>query len=338
LLTHVNYAFAVINDAHECVPRNPKVAEKGFEQLRQLKAKHPHLKTLISVGGWTDSTGFYATARTAESRATFAKSAAAFANKNGFDGVDIDWEYPGGGGNDKGLGGPEDTSNFTTLLAELRKALDAQGKTDGKRYLLTIASPAGGARKRMELERIAPLLDFINVMTYDFAGSWSKVTAFNAPLYAYGEAEGAKFGGDDAIRAYLAAGVPAEKLCLGVPFYGRAFGGVKTVGDAHGLGQPFDPKAKLTSADGWGWRAISTKYGDRIASQGHCHDNAQVPWLFDPETGLFISYDDPQSLRNKAKYAREQGLGGVMIWELSDDDAEASLLNALHEGLMPGRR
>ena len=337
LLTHVNYAFAIINKDDECVARNPELAEKGFAQLRELKQKYPHLKTLISVGGWTDSTGFYDTAKTAATREKFAKSAAKFAKANGFDGVDIDWEYPGGGGNDKGKGGPEDTKNFTALLTELRKQLDAQGKADGggKHYLLTIAAPAGGAYKRMELDQITPLLDFINLMTYDFAGSWLPRTAFNAPLYPWGEHEQGKLGGDVSVQAYREAGVPPEKICLGVPFYGRAFGGVKA-GDEHGLNQPFDPKAKFTSEDGWGWRAISAKYLDKKSSL-FWSDKAKVPWVFDDRAGLFITYDDPRSLRGKAQYVRDNKLGGVMIWELSDDDEKASLLNAVNEGLRSAR-
>ena len=337
LLTHVNYAFAVIDTDNQCVARNPKLAEAGFAQLRELKQKYPHLKTLISVGGWTDSTGFYDTAKTPKTRETFAKSAAAFAKKNGFDGVDIDWEYPGGGGNDKGKGGPEDTKNFTALLTELRKQLDAQAKADGgpKRYILTIAAPAGGAHKRLELDQIAPLLDFINLMTYDFAGSWNERTAFNAPLHPWGEHEQGKFAGDVSVQAYLKAGVPPDKLCLGVPFYGRAFGGVKA-GDAHGLNQPFDKKAKLTSEDGWGWRSISAKYVDK-KDRLFWSDKAKVPWVFDESAGLFVSYDDPRSLRGKAQYVRDNKLGGVMIWELSDDDERASLLNAVNEGLRSRR-
>ena len=332
LLTHVNYAFARITDAHECVARNPDKAEKGLEQLRQLKAQHPHLKTLISVGWWTDSTGFYDTAKTAESRETFAKSAATFAKQHGFDGVDIDWEYPGGGGNDKDKGSPDDTPNFTALMAELRKQLDAQGDADGKRYLLTIAAPAGGQLKRIELEKVHPLLDFINLMTYDFAGSWSQRTAFNAPLYPWGEHDIGKIAGDWSVQAYLKAGVPADKICLGVPFYGRAFGGVKAGDDADGLNQPFDPKAKMTSPDGWGWRGISANFIGKKAKR-FWHDRAQVPWLFDAQSGLFVTYDDPQSLRTKAEYVKERKLGGVMIWELSDDDEKSSLLHAVNEGL-----
>ena len=331
MLTHVNYAFAKITDQHECIPRDPDKAERGFAQLRTLKEKHPHLKTLISVGGWTDSTGFYETARTPASRETFARSAAAFAKQHGFDGVDIDWEYPGGGGADKGLGSPHDTPNFTALLGELRKQLDVQGNADGQRYLLTIAAPAGGASRRIELDRVHPLLDFINIMTYDFAGSWSKVTAFNAPLHPWPEHEAGKFASSSAVDAYLKAGVPADKIVLGVPFYGRAFGGVKP-GDTHGLGQPFDPKAKATSPDGWGWRSIAANHLGKTG-QRHWHEQAKVPWLFDEAAGVFITYDDSESLRGKAQYVRDRDLGGVMIWELSDDDAEGSLLHSITEGL-----
>jgi chitinase len=332
LLTHVNYAFAVIDKDNQCVARNPKVAEQGFAQLRELKKKHPHLRTLISIGGWTDSTGFYDMAKTPQTRETFAKSAAAFARRHGFDGVDIDWEYPGGGGNDKGLGGPEDTPNFTALLKELRKQLDAQGMADNQIYLLTIASPAGGAHRRMELDKIYPLLDFINIMTYDFAGSWSKQTAFNAPLFPWGEHEAARYAGDSAVQAYRKAGVPAEKIVLGVPFYGRAFGGVIAGRDDNGLYRPFDPKAKQTSPDGWGWRGISANHLDKTGKR-FWHEQAKVPWLFDERTGVFVTYDDPQSIRGKAEYVRDNKLGGVMIWELSDDDEKASLLCAIDEGL-----
>ena len=335
LLTHVNYAFAVVTPENQCAPRNPKVAERGFAQLRELKKKHPHLRTLISVGGWTDSTGFYDMAKTREARETFAKSAAAFAKQHGFDGVDIDWEYPGGGGDDKDKGDPDDTPNFTALLKALRTQLDAQGMADNKKYLLTIAAPAGGAHKRIELDRVYPLLDFINIMTYDFAGSWSKHTAFNAPLFPWGEHEAGRYAGDSAVQAYRKAGVPAEKIVLGVPFYGRAFGGVQA-GGSNGLNQPFDPKAKMTSSDGWGWRALSEHYVDKKGKLFR-HEKAKVPWLFDEASGLFVSYDDPHSLRGKAEYVRDNKLGGVMIWELSDDDEKSSLLNALNEGLAAPR-
>lgn len=333
-LTHVNYAFAVIRDG-VCVTKNDAAARGHFAGLRELKRQHPHLKTLVAIGGWTDSGPFYDVARTAAARETFARSAARFAAEHGFDGVDIDWEYPGGGGHDKGKGGPEDTGNFTALLGDLRKSLDEQGKADGREYLLTIAAPAGGQAKRIELAKVHPLLDFLNLMTYDFAGEWSATTGLNAPLFTPTDAPThARASGDVAVRAYLKAGVPARKIVLGVPFYGRAWGGVKA-GDKHGLHQAHTKKpSRAAGSDGYSYRTLKKLDLDPGRSMKRFwHDEAKVPWLFDPTNGDLISYDDPQSIRAKAQYVKEHHLGGVMIWEISQDDDEGSLLAAVHEGL-----
>ena len=327
-VTHVNYAFAVIRDG-ECAMKDNLAAGRHFPLLQTLKRKHPHLRTLVSVGGWTDSGPFSDAALTAEAREKFARSCAAFVKQHGFDGVDIDWEYPGGGGMDKSKGRPEDTRNFTFLLQDLRRALDQQGAKDNRRYLLTIAAPAGGQHKRIELARIHPLLDFINLMTYDFAGHWGDRTGFNAPLYNWGES---KLSADTSVRAYLDAGVPTEKLNLGVPFYGRAFAGVKD--ENHGLSQEHSGKPPRATGSGaeWSWRSIARHYLDKAPTR-HWHDQAKVPWLFDAKEGLFVSYDDPESLRLKAEYVRDHNLGGVMIWELSQDDEKSTLLDALQGGL-----
>jgi chitinase len=326
-LTHLNYAFAVIRDG-KCALGNSKSADENFAQLRQLKQKHPHLRTLISVGGWADSGPFSDAALTETSRMVFARSCADFAHDHGFDGVDIDWEYPGGGGRDKDKGRPQDTRNFTLLLAELRKQLDAQGRADRKHYLLTIAAPASPQTYgRMELDRIHRDLDWINLMTYDFAGDWSTRTSFNAPLFA---ADDTGRSADATVRGYLAAGVPPEKLTLGVPFYGRAWGGVKDVD--HGLGQPHAKPPRPPGGGGFSYRKLAASYIDQSAKR-FWHERAQVPWLYDPKAQLMVSYDDPQSLRAKAKYARDKELAGVMIWELSEDDERSSLLGALHQGL-----
>jgi chitinase len=334
LVTHVNYAFGVIRDG-KCAIKDKSAAMRKFAQLRALKQKHPHVQTLISVGGWTDSGPFSDAAATEESRKIFARSCADFAHEQGFDGVDIDWEFPGGGGFEKDKWRKEDTQNFTALLADLRSALDAQGKSDGKRYLLTIAAPAGPNHySKIELATIHPLLDAINLMTYDFAGFWSERTNFNAPLFAApNDPAGAKNNADAAVRGYLAAGVPAEKIVLGVPFYGRAWAGVKDVN--HGLYQPHGksrPKA-TGSGDEWSYRSIAQHYLGEKQMPRYWSDDAKVPWIFDATEGLMVSYDDPQSLELKAKYARDKHLGGVMIWELSEDDERSSLLTALNAGL-----
>ncbi|MGB7159956.1 MAG: glycoside hydrolase family 18 protein [Tepidisphaeraceae bacterium] len=330
-LTHVNYAFAIIKEG-KCAMRNAELAPANFKKLSELKKKRPQLQTLISVGGWADSELFSDVALTDESRQTFAKSCADFAAEHQLDGVDIDWEFPVSGGEKGNIARPQDKRNFTLLLAELRKALDARGKADGKRYLLTIAAPAGGYA-RIEMGQFHRHLDFVNVMAYDFAGDWSPRTGFNAALHPVpGHPD--QPSASAAVEAYLKAGVPPDKIVLGVPFYGRGWAGVNP--EDNGLFQPRDPP---DAASAKGKRVGPANYrelkNDRDGQAGKrfWHEQAKVPWMWNPQTRVFISYDDPESLRLKARYARDNKLGGVMFWELSHDDEESSLLNALHEGL-----
>jgi chitinase len=262
--------------------------------------------------------------------------------KYGFDGVDIDWEYPVGGGLASNKTRKEDRTNYTLLLAELRRQLDVQGKEDRRSYLLTIAAPAGPATMaHLELDKIHPHLDWINLMTYDFHGGWSPITHFNAPLFAVrddptpDESERLYFNVASAVQAYLKAGVPAEKLVVGVPFYGRGWDGVPDRN--RGLYQKPAPNLPRGT-----WEAGVFDYKDLARNHvgkyaRHWHEEAKVPWLFDAKTGIMISYDDPESLRAKAEYILHQKLGGVMFWELSGDDAESSLLKALHAVLGPGK-
>ena len=334
-LTHVNYAFAdVAADTGEISPgKHTADAEAHFDELLVLKERHPHLETLISVGGWTWSGNFSEAARTDESRQHFARSCAAFAVRYGFDGVDIDWEYPASNGMHKGHA--RDRRNFTLLLAELRRQLDAQGQEDGRRYLLTIAAPAGRAKIAvLEVDQIHRYLDCINVMTYDFAGGWSPVTAFNAPLQSTADPLQPRDDytrhahADAAIQALLDGGAPAEKLVLGVPFYGRGWKGVSPEND--GLFQPHEGSADL-----------SLRYRDLMAADLHGMERfwqpeAGVPWLYDADRRIMVSYDDPQSMRLKGAFAHQRGLGGVMFWEVSGDDAEHSLLGALVAGMEGG--
>jgi chitinase len=351
-LTHINYAFAKIVNG-ECALHDPYAAidkaypgdkwdagalRGNFKQLQLLKQKNPHLKTLISVGGWTLSGPFSDVALTTATRAKFARSCVAFMLKYGFDGVDIDWEYPVSGGLEGNKTRAADKQNYTLLLAELRRQLDAQSKKDRKHYLLTIAAPAGPQTYRnLELDRIAAYLDWINLMTYDFHGGWSPLTNFHTALYPSSrdptkdEAVRKGFNVDAAVKAYRAAGVPADKIVVGVPFYGRGWAGVKDVNN--GL---YQPRAAALPKGTWengvfDYKDLAANYVGKM--KRFWHDEAKVPWLFDVRRGLMISYDDPESLRLRAEYVRRNGLGGVMFWELSGDDARSSLLDALHKGL-----
>ena len=347
-LTHINYAFANISPEGECVLGDPYAdtdkaypgdtwdpgAKRGsFHQLELLKQQHPKLRTMISIGGWTWSARFSDVALTAASRKKFASSCVAFMTTWGFDGLDIDWEYPVTGGLDTNQYRPEDGHNYTLLLAELRQALDAEGATKGRHFELSIAAPSGPSiYAHMELGALSQSTDFINLMTYDFNGGWSDRTAFNAPLYAVPEDPTAdasvreSFNTHSTVTAFAKAGVPKDKIVVGVPFYGRGWSGVTAKNG--GLFQPFSGLPQGTWEAGiYDYHDLQKNYVPTLTRS--FHDTAKVPWLFDAAKGVMISYDDPQSIAIKGEYVKQQGLGGAMLWELSGDDAQSSLLGAL---------
>jgi chitinase len=341
LLTHINYAFlnisaegdCILGDAYAEIDRfydgdswDTGAVRGSFHRLQLLKEAHPHVGVLLSIGGWTWSSQFSAVAATAESRARFARSCADIMEQYGFDGLDVDWEYPGGGG--LYAGQPEDTENFTALLADMRAELDARGD-----HLLTIAAPAGLERiAAIQVDRIHQHLDWINVMTYDFHGSWDTTTGFNAPLASAPGDPTPTFNVSSALDAWLDGGTPPDKLTMGVPFYGRGWSGVEP--DNAGLFQPATGASTGTYEPGvLDWHDLAASYIPTM--ERHYSEEAQVPWLHDPETGTMITYDDPESLRAKLATVNELGLGGVMFWELSGDDAENTLLQTLHDELSP---
>jgi chitinase len=344
MLTDINYAFANISKDGECIigdawadTQFPYPGEKeggddlgNFHQLQLLKEQNPDLQTLISIGGWTWSAKFSDVALTDASRKKFAASCIAFMKKYGFDGLDIDWEYPTGGGNTGNVERAEDPANYILLLTELRNELDAQGGIDGEHYLLSVA--AGGDKNKvsqMDWKQIAAQLDWINVMAYDYVGSWVSNTGFNAPLYASPNDPAPTNNGDTAIKAYLAAGVTSDKLVLGVPFYGRSWQNVPNKAD--GLFQSY---GQIPPNEGvFEYKAIA---GSLLSFMPrHWDDTAKVPWLYNPENGMMISYDDPESLKYKADYVKDNNLAGVMIWELASDSPDHALLKAVHDDLIP---
>lgn len=352
-LTHINYAFAnigadlriALGDPYADIDRfypgdswAPGALRGSFNRLRILKQQHPHVRTLISVGGWTWSSRFSDAALTAASRAAFAQSCADFVNLYSFDGVDIDWEYPVCGGLASNVTRPADRQNYTLLLAELRARLDALAAANGRPYLLTIAAPAGPATyAHLELGLIHPYLDWLNVMAYDFHGSWSPFTNFHNALHAAPGDPSAgvaatQFNAAAAVQAYLAAGIPPSKIVIGAPFYGRGWSGVAAAND--GLWQGF------TGLPAGTWEAGVFDFQDiqdNLLPTGwvrHWHPQARVPWAYSPAAGVMISYEDEVSLDEKAAYVNASGLGGVMAWELSADDGAHSLLGVLHDRLI----
>ena len=171
-LTHLIYAFANVTTDGLCASVNTDIDAINFPQIAALKKQYPSLSVLISVGGASHSGGFTAAAATDDSRGKLAQSCLGFMKTHGFDGIDIDWEFPAAA----------DKANFTALLTALRTQLDAQGKTDSRSYLLTIAAPAGQAHfANIDLGAIPPVVDWINLMTYDYAVATAKTTGLVAP-------------------------------------------------------------------------------------------------------------------------------------------------------------
>jgi chitinase len=348
-LTHVIYAFARVGadgrlalgdvclDLGECEGRSGQggVGPGGnFAQLRILKQRHPHLKLLVAVGGWTGSGRFSDVALTAQSRRTFAESAVdvVIRGQRGlFDGIDVDWEYPVGGGLQGNAARPEDRGNFTRLLEELRLQLDAQGARDGRRYLLTAATAAGPSHvANLELERVAVLLDWVNVMTYDYHAGSSEAH-FNAPLYAAAGDPTPQLNVDATVRLYLDGGVSASKIVVGVPFYGRSYGRVPSTN--RGLFQlAGGPAPREWGAGELDFDDLLRKRPEANGFRRHWESIARVPWLYNESTGTWITYDDVQSIGQKADYARARGLGGVMAWELGGD-GDGRLVRTIHARL-----
>jgi chitinase len=353
-LTHVIYAFAQVGadgrlaygdrclDLGECEGRSGQggIGPGGnFAQLRLLKQRYPQLKLLLAVGGWTGSRRFSDVALTQESRWSFAESAVDFISRRQrglFDGIDIDWEYPVGGGLPENSKRPADRRNFTLLLEELRRQLDAQGERDERRYLLTAATGAGPSHAaNLELDRVAAVLDWINLMTYDYHAG-SRIAHFNAPLYAPVGDPTPHLNVDASVRVYRDGGVPPRKIVLGVPFYGRSYGRVPS--ENRGLFQPAGgPVPREWGAGELDFDALTRKRPEADGFRRFWHADARVPWLYKESIGVWITYDDVQSIGQKADYARQRGLGGVMAWELGGDDAGV-LVRTIAARLRVGRQ
>jgi chitinase len=365
-------------------PSNPDQHLFGnFNQFRKLKAAHPNLKLVMSLGGWTLSKYFSDVAATAASRQAFVRSCIDLILKGNlptggwptqaggdgvaagvFDGIDIDWEYPGidpGNGADHS---PADKHNATLLLQEFRRQLDAYGATTGKHYLLTADLPAGNVNSSgsWELPAVADTVDWINLMTFDFHGSWDSRTDFNAP-FAVDPKEPAVGGGaiqstwstSGTVDYYLASGVPAQKILLAVPFYGKRYVGVPSTNT--GLYQPFTPQVwpyndsptyhelvdtgltdgNLNVIGPTAVAAPKNNGNDQQAVNGfswYWNGAAGAAWLYNPtlDGGTFISYMNPYAVIERVQLAQSKHLRGVWAWEVSQDDNANDLMKAMTAG------
>lgn len=322
-LTRINYAFANIVDGHMVTgfAKDPE----NFSLLQSLKQQNSSLTVLVSVGGWLWSTNFSDMALTAQSRAVFIQSVIEFLERFDLDGLDIDWEYPG----QPGSGHPfrkEDKQNFTLLLKELRASFTKETAKTHKRLYLTIA--AGAADEYLantEMGKVAEYLDTVNLMAYDYYEPGSDaVTGNHAPLFT-DPADPKRISGAESVTALERAGVPGRKIVLGMPFYGHMWGQVGDIN--HGLFQPGKPIPNAYAP----YSAIVAN----MLNQGYVRywdEKASVPYLYNAEKKIFVSYEDPQSVAAKCRYAAAHDLGGAMFWEYFNDPS-GTLVQAIDDSL-----
>jgi chitinase len=356
-LTAINYAFSNISADGRCVtgdsfadwektfPADQAVSGVGdtfdqplagnLNQIKELKARHPNLSALISIGGWTWSRNFSDVALTAASRQTFVSSCidlwirgnlptGAGRAAGVFDGVDIDWEWPGSAGNDGNIIRAQDKQDYTLLLAEFRRQLDALGAQNGRHYRLTAFLPADPAKidAGFEVGPVFNALDAGLVQGYDFHGAWESTTNHQSNLFnTPGDPSGTGFSDDSAVKAWRSRGAPAAKVVLGSPAYGRGWQGVPN-GGRNGLFQPGTAAPGTFEAGIEDYKVLATRAGTRF------RDTATgALYLYDGNQ--WWSYDDPALMTQKANYVKQNGLGGMMMWELDGDDSQASLVSAI---------
>ena len=316
------FAFAQVVDGRVTLDQ---AAQERLARLMAVKAAHPALQVTISVGGW-GAGGFSEAASSAAGRRLFADSAAQLLAVHGADGLDVDWEYPGHG--ESGIhSSPQDRTHFTLLLDAVRASLDQAGAAQGRarRYTLSIAAADGPFVSGIDIPAVTPLLDWFNLMTYDFVNSLTPNTGHHSGLKAAGIAPADARTAERAVRQFLSAGVPAGKLLIGAAFYGREFAGVQA--DHQGLYQHYDHyQGELP------WPQLNKDYIGKNGYVRYWDAAAQAPWLWNAGLRRFISYDDPQSIAAKTAYVKTRHLGGIMYWEQSLDPG-GELLEALSRGL-----
>src|SRR6202789_3242085 len=372
-LTHLIYAFGNVTPTSPaaCAIADPVPAYRNqsvpsvngkpytaplygnFGAIQQLKALHPDLKVLISLGGPAGNVvGFVTGAATTAGREALAASCIDMFVKGNvapgvtapglFDGFNIDWEFPTA----------SDKQNFTALLKEFRAQLSALTKITGKKYVLTFDSPANPTKYvNIDLKAAAAQADFLTIDGYDYAGTWDKQTNESSSLY---DAAGDPLSTDPrnidvTVKAYRKAGVPAAKYTMGLPLYAVGWTGVSNAN--HGLYQNATGASPVLLADGSGLcpnpsQTAASPGCDTLLTAGFLtystienltNKNGYTAWydsarvgatLYNPAIGTFYSYDDPTSVAAKVAYIKKNKLGGAYVWALNDDDANGSLTKA----------
>ena len=306
-LTHIIYSFLKIQN--DTLTFHNEQQRKNLEQLVALKKIHPQLKIMVSVGGWGGCSFCSDLFNSETHRDNFAKTTVALFKQYGIDGLDLDWEYPAIEGYPGHKYDAHDKTNFTALIKRLRQEM-------GNEYLLTFA--AGGfmsyLEQSIEWEKVMPLVDFVNLMTYDLVGGYSTVTGHHTPLddYRPGQQSTTK-----CVNWLLNHKVESSKLIIGAAFYARVWENVPDTNN--GLYQSGKFK------QGVSYKNFSNYFSDTSGFVYYWDKRSKAPYRYNYQKKLFATFDDKRSIAEKAKFVRNKKLGGIMFWELVDDQPSGGL-------------
>lgn len=310
-LTHINYAFAELYMQNGVYKQfGLQGTRERFEQVKRAKEQKPELKILISFTNSVSNSdnqkggGFSALTKSAEMRKQFAEDCKQFLIDEGLDGIDLNWEFPGMTWGSTEYDTQADVDNYTLLMKDMREVLGNDFLLTFAGYCKDVRSTSDGGRRYIDIKAVEPYIDFVNVMTYDFDSAPDHHSALYSPN-SYWDCK-------RTIDEYLKAGMPAEKIVLGIPFYGRS---------SFGSGGTISYK-KI--------RTLSSKDGYKI-SQWDAASSA--PYV--TKNGVFYcGYDNPRSIAIKGDWARNLGLKGMMSWEYNLDDDQGTLSRSLWNAVM----
>lgn len=312
-LSHIIFSFAHLK-GNDLNIRNAADSEL-IQKLVSLKKQSPKLKVMLSLGGWGGCKTCSEVFSTKKGRNQFAESVKEINSYFGTDGIDLDWEYPAISGFPGHQFKPEDKKNFTALVIKIRKKL-------GKKNELSFA--AGGSKgyieNSIEWAKVMKKVDRVNLMSYDLVGGYSTVTGHHTPLYSATQNAGSV---DAGVKLMEQHGVPPEKIVIGAAFYGRMFENVQD--SLFGLYQQGKFKRGIPNKN------FSTVLSRDSGFVSHWDSLAQAPWSYNPAKKLFVTYDDKRSIGLKTKYAIDNGLGGIMFWQLREDPYDDGLLEAIDD-------
>jgi len=316
-LTHIIFSFCHLKGNRLNVDKAKDTVT--IQHLVSLKKRNPSLKVILSLGGWGGCQMCSPVFATAEGRQEFAKSAKELTDYFKTDGIDLDWEYPAIEGFPGHQFLPEDKPNFTALVAALRKSLGAKHE---------ISFAAGGfikyLQESIDWNKVMPLIDKVNLMTYDLVNGYTKVTGHHTALYSTPQLSESV----NHCVTYLTdtLHVPGNKLVIGAAFYARVYDANTT--DNNGLYQP----GKFNF--GISYKDIDAKLNESTGFKYYWDDVAKAPFLFNADKKQLASYDDKHSIRLKTQYAIDKGLDGIMFWQLGDDKSSDGLVDEIYKTKM----